>query len=349
MIDRSGHARGLVRRPGRGSPTRLGEAPGVAREPVWRRDPAPLPVLRCPQLVACSIRGVPSLQLPWRVSIASPRPISRVSMSDSTCPTGGHENACHCSGFALLWQASSPLVRRAHPKPRSRTSRTTPHPPATTSEPEAGAEASAGQSATEDGSGSEEIEGGSAEAQSEATDPPAPDSPTGDTEQRDPSGTEQTAAEVPSRTAVVGDAITLAGFDDGVSVRVELLEVVDPAESGNEFVQPEQGNRYVAVRLRLTNVGEAVYEDSPSNGATVIDTDDQQFAASFSDAVEPGLGTLTIKQGDRRAGFITVEIPKNAKLRTFKVRPRQRLRPRNRRMVAPISKLTEGTCETLEV
>ena len=95
------------------------------------------------------------------------------------------------------------------------------------------------------------------------------------------------------------------------------MKIVDPAKSGNEFFQPEQGFRYVGIRLRLENISEVVYNDSPSNGAVVVDTDDQGFDASFFDAVEPSLGSLKIAPGDRRAGFITFEVPKNAKLRTL--------------------------------
>jgi hypothetical protein len=38
----------------------------------------------------------------------------------------------------------------------------------------------------------------------------------------------------------------------------------------------------VAVQFRLKNTGTSAYDDSPSNGVTVIDKDGQRFSESFS-------------------------------------------------------------------
>lgn len=129
--------------------------------------------------------------------------------------------------------------------------------------------------------------------------------------------TEEEASEPEPSTAAVGDALTLHGNSEGLEVRVTLLRVVDNVKSSNEFLQPEAGNRYVAFQLRLENLGSEVYDDSPSNGAAVVDTQDQEFKATFADAVEPALGSPTIRSGDRRVGWITFEVAKASKLRTF--------------------------------
>jgi hypothetical protein len=118
-------------------------------------------------------------------------------------------------------------------------------------------------------------------------------------------------------TASVGGTLTLAGNEEGLQMDVTLLKVVDPAKASDEFLKPGKGKRYAAFQLRLANVGDVLYQDSPSNGAAVVDTEDQQFSASFFDAVEPGLGSLRIRPGDQRAGYITFELPKAANLRTF--------------------------------
>ena len=128
---------------------------------------------------------------------------------------------------------------------------------------------------------------------------------------------EEEEAETEPSTAAVGDALTLHGNSDELEVRVTLLRVRDNAKSSNEFLQPDAGNRYVAFQLRLENLGSEVYDDSPSNGAAVIDTQDQEFTADFANVVEPALGSPTIRSGDRRVGWITFEVPKASKLRTF--------------------------------
>jgi len=115
----------------------------------------------------------------------------------------------------------------------------------------------------------------------------------------------------------VGGTLTLAGSDSGLQMAVTLLKVVDPAKAADKYLAPGKGKRYAAFQVRLANVGDLPYNDSPSNGAAVIDTQDQQFSASILDAVEPELGSPRIRPGDQRVGYITFEVPKAAKLRAF--------------------------------
>lgn len=93
------------------------------------------------------------------------------------------------------------------------------------------------------------------------------------------------------------------------------LSIKDPASSGNQFITPDAGNRLVGIRVRIRNVGDVLYEDSPSNGAAVVDRDDVEWDASMMDAVEPALGTLKITPGDARVGWITFEVSTRSKLR----------------------------------
>lgn len=118
--------------------------------------------------------------------------------------------------------------------------------------------------------------------------------------------------------AGLGDTITLAGSDDTLQVDVTGTKVEDPAKPDNKFFGPKKTNRYVAVQIELTVVGESPYSDSPTNGAYLIDADGQQFDADITSPVGPSFGgSSKIASGDSRTGFITFEIPKNAKPATF--------------------------------
>lgn len=110
--------------------------------------------------------------------------------------------------------------------------------------------------------------------------------------------------------ARVGDTIELAGMSDGEKMAVTVVQVVDPAPAG-EFFEPSQGNRYVAVQFQLENTGTAAYDDSPSNGAVVIDTAGQSFNSTIGDTTAgPSFpGSVTIGPGDTGLGFITFEVP----------------------------------------
>jgi uncharacterized protein DUF4352 len=114
--------------------------------------------------------------------------------------------------------------------------------------------------------------------------------------------------------AKVGDTISLKGMDTKADVTV--LKVVDNAKGADEYTTPESGKRFVSVQFRIRNTGGKAYNDSPSNGAKVLDTEGQGFEASFSDtAAGPAFpADVTIAPGGTAKGFITFEVPKGAKL-----------------------------------
>jgi Domain of unknown function (DUF4352) len=120
-----------------------------------------------------------------------------------------------------------------------------------------------------------------------------------------------------SGSASVGDSITLQGSDSGLEMRVTVQDVIDPAPF-EQYFGPGRGKKLVAVKLSLANTGTKVYNDSPSNGATIIDRQDQGYTTALLPTTAcPDLGSPTIRPDDRRSGCITFEVPKRAKLRAF--------------------------------
>lgn len=122
--------------------------------------------------------------------------------------------------------------------------------------------------------------------------------------------------EAQSGPATLGDSITLETFEES-DIQVTPVQIRDPARSSNQFIEPDPGNRYVGIRVRIRNTGNAPYDDSPSNGAAVIDAGDVEWDASVFDAIEPALGSVRIAPGDARVGWITFEVGQNSRLRTF--------------------------------
>lgn len=133
-----------------------------------------------------------------------------------------------------------------------------------------------------------------------------PDAPGGSAPQQE-QGQEQ-------RTARIGDTITLEGSDEELKVAVTVLKVMN-TKSTDSFISPEDGNRFVAVRLRLENVGSQVYDDSPVNGAKLIDAGDQQHDTVLVTGVAAGplLDSVKLGPGKRRQGVVVFSIPKKAK------------------------------------
>jgi hypothetical protein len=117
-------------------------------------------------------------------------------------------------------------------------------------------------------------------------------------------------------TAVVGGSITLHGRDPGLQVSVKVDQLVNPASPAQEFMKPKAGNKFVAVQVTLTNMGQAVYSDAPTNGALLIDGEGQQYRPSFGDVREGQSlsGSVTINARDSRKGMIVFEVPEGAKV-----------------------------------
>lgn len=111
--------------------------------------------------------------------------------------------------------------------------------------------------------------------------------------------------------AGIGSTLTLVGNTPGQKLDVTVVKVVDPAGAENQYSTPEAGTRYVAVQFRLHNTGTVVYQDSPTNGARLIDQQGQQFRPSpYDSAAGPGFGgSVTVIPGDTALGYITFQVP----------------------------------------
>ena len=117
-------------------------------------------------------------------------------------------------------------------------------------------------------------------------------------------------------SARVGDTVSLKGMESGSKADVTVVKFVNRAVGADEFSQPESGKRFVAVQLKIKNIGSKAYSDSPSNGAKVVDTEGQGFDADISDTkAGPSFSAdVNVAPGGTAKGFITFQVPKNAKI-----------------------------------
>lgn len=123
------------------------------------------------------------------------------------------------------------------------------------------------------------------------------------------------AAAAPSPVPV-GHTLSLTGINAGEKLDVTVVKVVDPAR-GTALSSPPPGKRLVAVRFRLHNTGSTTYNDSPANGAKVVDTEGQGFDSAIADTTSAGANfpaTTTVSPGGKALGFIVFEVPAGSKL-----------------------------------
>ncbi len=130
-----------------------------------------------------------------------------------------------------------------------------------------------------------------------------------------PSASASSAPAAPPATraaATVGDTLDLTGNQPGEEVAVTLVRVADPTQPTTDVEQPVAGNRLVGVQLRLANLGTAVYRDSPSNSAVLVDSDGQSFPTTLVTGITAGPefpAGETIASGDSGLGYVVFTIP----------------------------------------
>lgn len=126
------------------------------------------------------------------------------------------------------------------------------------------------------------------------------------------------SAPPPPKTLHVGSAATLTGFDN-VQMRVTLVKVIDPLQGG-EYDEPDAGKRYVGIVIRLTNTGATAYDDAPSNGATLLLSNDEQASSTLligGECESSSFSSVKIAPGGSRRGCIAFEVPANRKATAF--------------------------------
>jgi len=134
-------------------------------------------------------------------------------------------------------------------------------------------------------------------------------------------GTETTSDEEGSRQrpAKIGDTLTLSSNEAGLKMKVKVLSVANPLDTGEFDTPTNPSNRFVGVTVALTNIGDVTYDDAPSNGATVITSGDEQGTSTIVSEGPCATGldsAVKISPGSRRQGCIPFEVPKG-RLKTF--------------------------------
>jgi hypothetical protein len=114
------------------------------------------------------------------------------------------------------------------------------------------------------------------------------------------------------QTARLGDTITLTGFSDKETIEVTPTKVLDPLPVGSLDEPLNKQARFVGVELTLKNVGSKTYNDSPSNGATVVTSNDQQGDSTvvIEGPCSGGFAShANISPGSQLRGCLPFEVP----------------------------------------
>lgn len=135
----------------------------------------------------------------------------------------------------------------------------------------------------------------------------------------DATGTSKAAASATEPAALkLGQPATIKGNAEGVQAQVTAMKVAATTKSTDGFSTPEKGMRYMAVQFRIVNTGTAPYDDTPANGARVVDADGQQFnAALMVTKIAAGVtfpAGVKIPPKGSALGYLAFEVPEKAKI-----------------------------------
>lgn len=138
-------------------------------------------------------------------------------------------------------------------------------------------------------------------------------------EERDPqaSAMDKGHAQAPRIVpAKAGEPVALRG--NIPEITVTLLEVQDPGEVDEDGVEPDEGMRYVGIRLRIENTGDESYFETPSMGAVLIGRGGDEYEELIG-WLQPALDDLEgLQPGESGEGFFTFEVPEKMKPVAFR-------------------------------
>jgi hypothetical protein len=95
---------------------------------------------------------------------------------------------------------------------------------------------------------------------------------------------------------------------NGVTVTVVTADL--NAKSGNDFITPKAGNRFVTVQVIYENTGTDPYNYNPFDWK-LTDSAGFSYDSTFG-GVGPELHSGTIQPSEKARGYITYEVPTSA-------------------------------------
>jgi len=116
------------------------------------------------------------------------------------------------------------------------------------------------------------------------------------------------------KAAKVGSTINISG---NMGVAVQLIAVTDPAPPENEYVTAEAGKRLVAVKMKITNNGEAVLDDNTNNTTSISASDNQTYTTALygtAGCTNFNMGSIKLAVGASTTGCVTFEVPNGVKV-----------------------------------
>lgn len=112
-------------------------------------------------------------------------------------------------------------------------------------------------------------------------------------------------SEVEATAFLVGDLVSLGDW------QLKVHEVIDPFESTNEFFEPDEGNRWVAVDVEVTNTSSEPTSVSSLMCFELMDGDNRAYDVTITGESTSSMDGDVAPGGSRR-GTVEFEVPNGA-------------------------------------
>ena len=106
----------------------------------------------------------------------------------------------------------------------------------------------------------------------------------------------------------------------GNLMKITLVHVKDGVHLANEFEQPDKGNRFVAVYVRVLNLSGATLNDCGTNDGALTSKGGAKFADAFG-TLNPALACYRVLPHRQAEGWILYQVPLKAKPAYFDYTP----------------------------
>lgn len=118
------------------------------------------------------------------------------------------------------------------------------------------------------------------------------------------------------KKAGIGDTLDIDGSQPGDVLQVTVTKVVDPAPAKDEFLTPDPGKRFVAIRIKIVNKGHAVYSDDPQADVKAKDAagEDMELAFGGTAAGADMPSSVDLSPGDSQLGYVAFSVPNGQKI-----------------------------------
>lgn len=105
---------------------------------------------------------------------------------------------------------------------------------------------------------------------------------------------------------------------------MKFVALIDPAQTGNQFLNPDAGKRFVAVEIQITGQSSGTDTGDANTNVSVVGSNNQVYTASFfpvSECTDFSSGQFTLNKGESETGCVTLQLPTGVGVSHVKYNP----------------------------